>query len=225
MEGFLKFAHVLGIKEPELRWDLPISDASGEWARAHLPLSATAPVVLVHPAASKAERSWPVERYIEVIQYLQSRWGAHVVLTGGPGDFDRRLGDAIAAAVPVIDLIGQTKPKQLLAVIEAADLLICPDTGPSHMAAAVSTPVVALHAVTSADVSGPYIYRHLAVDCYPEAVKIILKKTPETNRWGTHAHGADTMKLVQVSAVITKIDMILSSCDVGWALAQRRGTE
>ena len=208
LDGFLKFADVLGIKKKEIRWDLPISQASREWVQAHLPAT-NGPVVLINPAASKAERSWLVERYIDVIQQLQSRWKAHVVLTGGPGAYDKALGDAIMVAVPVTNLIGKTNPKQLLALIERADLLLCPDTGPSHMAAAVATPVVALHAVTSADVSGPYIYRHLAVDCYPEAVKTILKKTIETNIWGTHAHGSDTMSLVTVDRVITKLERVL----------------
>ena len=210
LEGFLKFADVLGIEKKDIRWDLPISAASHSWARAHIPIS-SGPIVLINPAASKAERSWPVERYIEVIQYLQAHWQASIILTGGPGSSDKALGEAISAVVQVTNLIGKTKPKQLLALIEQADVVLCPDTGPSHMAAAVTTPVVALHAVTSADVSGPYIYRHLAVDCYPEAVKTVLKKTAETNRWGTHAHGHDVMRLVAVKPVIAKLEAALST--------------
>ena len=210
LDGFLKFADVLEIKQKDIRWDLSIPEDCREWARSQLS-TATGPILMVNPAASKAERSWPVEHYINVIQSLQSRWQATVILTGGPGAYDKALGDAIAAAVPVTNLIGKTKPKQLLALIEQADVLLCPDTGPSHMAAAVATPVVALHAVTSADVSGPYTYRHLAIDCYPDAVKTVLKKTPETTLWGTHAHGSDTMRLVKVDAVIAKLDMVLLS--------------
>lgn len=209
LDGFLKFADTLGVKNKVIRWDLPIQERSREWVRAQLP--ATKPLVLINPAASKPERSWPVERYIDVIKHMQSRWGAQIVLTGGPGAYDKTMGDAISSAVPVINMIGKTVPQQLLALIEQADVLLCPDTGPSHMGAAVKTPVVALHAVTSADVSGPYIYRHLAVDCYPEALKTVLKKTPETNVWGTHAHGDDTMKLISVEAVISKLDSVLSS--------------
>lgn len=207
LDGFIKFAEALGIKKKEIRWDLPIQQATREWARAQLPTSG--PIVLINPAASKPERSWLVERYIEVIKHLQSRWGAQVVLTGGPGDYDKTIGEAISSAVTVINLIGKTVPPQLLAVIEQADVLLCPDTGPSHMGAAVTTPVVALHAVTSADVSGPYIYRHLAVDRYPEAVKTVLNKTPETNIWGTHAHGDETMALISVDAVIARLDSVL----------------
>lgn len=210
LDGFLKFAEALPVKKKVVRWDLPIAKSEQDWARQHLPTTSD-PIVLVNPAASKPERSWPVERYIDVIRHLQSRWQAQVVLTGGPGDYDKQLGEAICREVVVTNLIGQTKPKQLLAVISQANLLICPDTGPSHMAAAVGTPVIALHAVTSANVSGPYTFRHLAVDCYPEAVIQILNKTPETNIWGTHAHGDKTMLLVSVSAVLEKVDSFFSN--------------
>lgn len=211
LDGFLKFADALRIKKKVVRWDLPITEEDFQWARAYLP-QGPGPIILVNPAASKPERSWSLDRYIEVIRHMQSQWHAQVVLTGGPGDYDKTLGEAISREVSVTNLIGQTKPKQLLAVISQATLLLCPDTGPSHMASAVGTPVIALHAVTSADVSGPYTFRHLAVDCYPEAVVQVLNKTSETNVWGTHAHGEKTMDLVSVQAVLERIDRFITGC-------------
>ena len=38
----------------------------------------------------------------------------------------------------------------------------------------------------------------------------LLKKTAETNIWGTHAHGKDTMKLVEVEAVLTKLERVFA---------------
>jgi heptosyltransferase I len=214
LDGFLKFAEVLGLEQSDLCWDLPIGETEHEWASAHLPTKR--PILLVNPAASKPERSWLVERYIEVIKEAQRRWQVQVVLTGGPGDYDRSLADEISKQVSCTDLVGKTKLKQLLAVISQAQVLLCPDTGPSHMAVAVGTPVIALHAVTSASVSGPYTYRHLAVDCYLEAVTTILKKKPETNVWGTHAHGKDTMKLVKVDAVLAKLAELFTKIFKMW---------
>lgn len=209
LECFLKFADVLGIKDKQIRWDLPIEEKDKLVARQLLPKQR--PILVVNPAASKPERSWPVERYITVIREAQKLWNVQVVLTGGPGDFDKMLGETIEAAVPVTNLIGKTKPEQLLALIQEADAVLCPDTGPSHMAAAVSTPVIALHAVTSAEVSGPYIFRHLAVDYYPEAVKTVLKTTWENNIWGRHAHGEETMLLVPVSDVLEKLGTLFDA--------------
>jgi heptosyltransferase I len=208
LDGFLKFAEHLGCTQKQIQWDLVITPADKAFAKSHLPEKK--PILLVNPAASKPERSWLVERYVAVIKEAQLRWDMQVVLTGGPGSFDRELADAILKQVNCIDLVGKTKPKQLLAIIQEADVMLCPDTGPSHMAVAVGTPVVALHAVTSSDVSGPYLYKHLAVDCYPQAVVSVLKKTPETNVWGTHAHGEETMALVSVEAVLSKLAIIIS---------------
>ncbi len=210
LDGFLKFASALGVEEKIIRWDLPIAIEDQQWALDQLSHTAR-PLVLVNPAASKPERSWSVEHYIEVIKHLQNTWQAQVILTGGPMAYDKSLGDAIEGSVKVLNLIGKTTPKRLLALIDKACLLLCPDTGPSHMAAAMGTPVVALHAVTSAEVSGPYTYRHLAVDYYGEAVISILKKSPETNVWGTHAHGRHTMQLIPLNEVIDRVDSVLRS--------------
>jgi heptosyltransferase I len=165
----------------------------------------------VNPAASKPERSWLVSRYIDVIRFVKKKYNMPVILTGGPGEYDKALGEAISAQVSVINLIGQTKPKQLLAVMQHACLALCPDTGPSHMAGAVGTPVIALHAVTHVDVSGPYLFRQHAVNRYPEAVSHVLKKTLETCPWGTHVHGDEAMQLISVDDVILKIQSVMSS--------------
>ena len=134
-------------------------------------------------------------------QYYFNRWA---------GVLDQQIGYKIAEAIPVLNLIGQTRPQQLLALIKKADVVLCPDTGPSHMACAVGTPVIALHAVTSAEVSGPYMFRHLAVDYYPLAVEKILNRTVEANQWGTHAHGEETMSLIPVESVIAQFDAFFS---------------
>ncbi len=209
LEGFLKFALALNLPPVPLQWNLNIDRADTAWAKEHLP-SGLGPVLLVNPAASKQERSWLIERYISVLHEAQKRWKVHVVLVGGPGVYDRNLANAISQEVSCIDLVGKTKPKQLLAIISLADVLLCPDTGPSHMAAAVGTPVVALHAVTSANVSGPYPFRHLAVDYYAQAVEFVLGTTLDKNVWGTHAHGNETMKLIPVEAVLAKLETVFN---------------
>jgi heptosyltransferase I len=211
LDGFLRFAEALGIQEKKISWDLLISDEDYSWAKKNLPQKSSRPIVLVNPAASKPERSWTIDGYIEVIKYAKQNLDAEVVLIGGPNKHDLELGDAISAEISVTNIIGKTKLTQLLAVISLSDVLICPDTGPSHMSAAVSTPVVALHAVTSANVSGPYIYKHLSVDCYDEAVSVILHKTLDTNVWGTHAHGMSTMQLVKAPMVIEKLELALQA--------------
>ncbi len=209
LEGFLKFCEPLGITQPLIRWDLPITAEDYQWATTHLPQDSK-PILVVNPAASKPERSWLVARYFEVLLVAQQRWGVHIVLTGGPGAYDKALAEQIGSAVQVTDLVGKTKPKQLLAVISKAQAVLCPDTGPSHMASAVNTPVVALHAVTNSRVSGPYSFLDLVVDEYPRASKQFLGQSYDEHVWGTHVHGEHTMSLVNVPAVLARLEHIFS---------------
>lgn len=210
LDGFLKFGAALGLVREAPIWDMPVRPEDYDWAYAQLP-DTTTPVIVVNPAASKPERSWSAERYIEVIRFVSSRWPVQVVLTGGPGEHDKLLGDAISASIPgSINLIGKTKPKQLLALIGHAALVVCPDTGPSHMATAMGTPVVALHAVTNLDISGPYLCKHLAINAYPEALaRLNLNLTVDSAPWGKQVHEPWAMQLVSVDAVIARLSAIV----------------
>ncbi|WP_058533321.1 glycosyltransferase family 9 protein [Legionella saoudiensis] len=208
LDGFLKFAEALGIKERVIRWDLPITPADYEWAEQQLPKNR--PILVINPAASKPERSWPVARYIEVLRQAQAKWQVQVVITGGPGDFDKQLAEQILQEIPAINLTGKTKPKQLLALISKATAVLCPDTGPSHMSTAVNTPVIALHAVTNPLISGPYLFQHLVVNRYPEAAEKILGSASIEDVWGQHVHGEESMQLISVDEVMKKLSEVLS---------------
>jgi heptosyltransferase I len=206
LEGFLKFSEPLGVKERVIAWNIPISAEDHAWADSHLPQDG--PLLVVNPAASKPERSWMVERYIEVLNEAQARWSVRVVLTGGPSAYDHHLAEKISQSISVVNLVGKTKPKQLLAVISKAAVVLCPDTGPSHMATAVTTPVIALHAVTNPFVSGPYLSPHLVVNRYPQASAEILGVPYERHVWGTHVHGEEAMGLISVPDVLEQLEKI-----------------
>jgi heptosyltransferase I len=207
LDGFLKFAQALGIKERVIRWELPIPTAALEWAEQHLPKQG--PILVLNPAASKPERSWPVTRYIEVLHQAREKWDVQIVITGGPGDFDKYLAEQITQVIPAINLTGKTRPKQLLALISKATVVLCPDTGPSHMSTAVNTPVIALHAVTNPLISGPYLFQHLVVNRYPEAAEKVLGSKSIEDVWGQHVHGDEPMQLISVDEVMEKLTRVL----------------
>ncbi len=103
------------------------------------------PLVVVHPGASAASRRYPPESYASALDML----GCEVVFTGDATEVE--LVEAVRArlAVPSRSLAGRLGLAELGALIEAADLLICNNTGPAHIAAAVGTPVVDLYALTN----------------------------------------------------------------------------
>jgi heptosyltransferase I len=213
LEGFMQFAEHMGVRDTNVAWNLPLDPEALAWVESQLNNTPTfsSPLVVLNPAASKPERSWAAERYIEVIEYLQQQYQARVILCGGPSAFDRQLANAIQEKVTIEDWVGKTRIPQLLSLISKARLVICPDTGPSHMAAALGIPVIALHGVTKPEISGPYGQLQHTVNVYPEARAQWINKNreQEPNQWFLKVHHPEVMNLIQVSDVCRKIDLIL----------------
>jgi len=94
--------------------------------------------VCVHAGAQLPSRRWATERFATVARELHAA-GHTVVLTGTPGE--RALVESLKARMgaPVVDLCGRTTLGSLGALIEGARLLLCNDTGVSHVAAALGT--------------------------------------------------------------------------------------
>ena len=101
--------------------------------------------MLVHPGASAASRRYPAQSYAQALDML----GCEVVFTGGAAEVELVESLRARLSVPSRSLAGRLSLGELGALIEAADLLICNNTGPAHIAAAVGTPVVDLYALTN----------------------------------------------------------------------------
>jgi ADP-heptose:LPS heptosyltransferase len=100
-----------------------------------------APYVCIHPGASVPERRWPADRFACVAKTLADR-GLRIVLTGSAAEAQLTHSLASSIAAPVVDLAGKTSLATIAAVIARSRLLVCNDTGVSHVAAAVRTPSV-----------------------------------------------------------------------------------
>jgi ADP-heptose:LPS heptosyltransferase len=97
--------------------------------------------VCIHPGARLMSRRWPVDRFASVAEAL-ARDGWQIVVTGSAGE--AKLTGEIARRLPnaARDLAGQTTLGSLAALISGSALLVCNDTGVSHVAAALRTPSV-----------------------------------------------------------------------------------
>ncbi len=212
MDRFFGFAEYFGLTDRELRWNIPISEEDRRFAAKYC--EPKRPVIIISPCSNarfRNFRNWRAERYAELSAWLTQEHNAHVILTGGPTETELHYGQAISAAGPTTNLIGETSLKQLLALIDAADLLICPDSGPAHMATAVNTPVVGLYATTNRLRAAPYFCQDLVVDKYPEAVQKEYGKTVDELRWGTRVRDESAMDLITLEDVQTKVRSALPS--------------
>ncbi|MDB5310463.1 MAG: ADP-heptose--LPS heptosyltransferase [Gemmataceae bacterium] len=137
----LALTEFLGFPARGEELEFPLRDA--DLAAADRAMSPDGDYACVHPGASVSHRRWPAGWFAAVADTL-ARQGLRVVLTGTAGERDLTHAVAAAMAAPATDLAGETALGPTAAVLARARLLVCNDTGVSHLAAAVGTPSVVI---------------------------------------------------------------------------------
>ena len=125
------------------------------------------PYVVVHPGASVSSRGLPIDATAGAITLLADR-DVHVVLTGTDGeaalvarllercDLGRRSRARVTRRVGELDL------EQFGHLLAGAAAVVCGNSGPAHLAAAVGTPVVEAFApVVAAHRWHPWMVPHV----------------------------------------------------------------
>lgn len=97
--------------------------------------------VCVHPGSREPARRWSPEGFAKVADTLAAE-GLTIVLTGSDEDGDATHEVAQMMRAPSIDLCGRTSLGSLGVLLSRSALLVCNDTGVSHMGAALRTPSV-----------------------------------------------------------------------------------
>lgn len=92
--------------------------------------------VCIHPGASTRSRRWRAENFATVADRLAAQ-GLQIVLTGIQAEASLTQKIAQTMRFPAIDLAGKTSLGTIAALLKTAQLLICNDTGISHLAAAL----------------------------------------------------------------------------------------
>ena len=206
LDAIGSFCEPLGLRQQTVRWDLPVPGEAHDWARAQWPEDGT-PALVISPCSSHVRRNWYPDRYAAVADHAASR-GWRVVLCGGRSRLERETADAILAAMraPALDLVGKDTLKQLPALLARADLVMTPDSGPMHIANAMGTKVLGLHAASNPARSGPYSDRRYCVDRYDDAARKYLGKPAAELKWGTKIEFDGVMELVTVDDAIAAFE-------------------
>ncbi|MCI0432825.1 MAG: glycosyltransferase family 9 protein [Gemmatimonadetes bacterium] len=98
----------------------------------------------VHVGAGSPSRQWPIDRWTEVVRHLEST-GHRVVLTGSGDEAGMTAEVRRRAALPVTrDRAGATSILEFARLVAGARLVVCGDTGVSHLATAFRRPAVTL---------------------------------------------------------------------------------
>lgn len=204
-DGFLQFADVLGVPKSTLKWGLPVDENAKSWALERMDSQGW---IAINPSASKSERNWSIQSYIEIIRRILEKGSWKVVLTGGASEAEVGLAKSITDQLPlnsILNLVGQTSLNQLVGVLSQVEVVVAPDTGPVHIANALGKPVVGLYAVAPSWLVGPHGQNQYVVDKYDEAVRHFLGKDPSQLPLGARVHHSGAMDLISVDEVWQKL--------------------
>lgn len=209
IDSFFGFTQRLGIPQQQYVWNIPIPTAAQEYAAQQLP--AAQPMLVISPCSSMAYRNWHAAGYAAVAEYASRQHGLCVVLTGGPTAIERAMAEKIKALcpVPLIDLVGKSNLKQLLAILSKARVVIAPDAGTAHLANAVDVPVIGLYATTNPERARPYSWPQYVINQYPQAVCRKFAKSVAEIPWGTRVRDQGTMDLIEANEVIAMLDRVI----------------
>lgn len=212
-EGFRGFGDALGIPRSSWRWDIPLSEAHRSFASQWI--LSTQPTLVISPCSSQRRnnwRNWPAERYAEVARAAMERHGLRVILTGGRTEMERQYADRIRelGGSEIVDLVGKTSLKELLALIERATVVLAPDSGPVHMATATGTPAIGLYATTNPGRASPLDGRW-SVNAYDRALRAYYNITAAEAAWGKRVRHPQAMALIQTEEVLAKLRAVLAS--------------
>ncbi len=96
-------------------------------------------LIVLHPGAQLPSRRWPPARFAEVADTLSAH-GWQIAITGTANEAAITASVLGAMTAPALHLTGSTTLGGLAALVDRARLVICNDTGISHVAAAMRTP-------------------------------------------------------------------------------------
>jgi ADP-heptose:LPS heptosyltransferase len=134
---WLRLMEFIGLAPRGTHLEFPLREADWhEWRSLRL-----RDYALIHPGSQLPSRRWPPERFAAVGDALAAE-GVRVVLTGTAAEQHLTLKVKHAMREPALDLAGRTTLGTLGALIARARLVVCNDTGVSHIAAAMRTPSV-----------------------------------------------------------------------------------
>lgn len=113
-------------------------------------------LLILSPASSWRAKIWPPERLGEVADHLARRHGLLPIVVGAQSDAARAQAVVAFCRSPIVNLSGKTSLKELTVLLRRSTAWIGNDSGPTHLAAALGLPVIAVYGPTDHLLLGPY---------------------------------------------------------------------
>lgn len=112
-------------------------------------------VIAMHPGGTWPSKRWPPESFARLARLARERFGARILLIGGPGEEDivehvRSSAGEGVAVLPAGDL------RRTASIVASCAAVVANDGGIMHLAAALGVPTVGIFGPTEHDIWFPY---------------------------------------------------------------------
>ena len=158
IEYHYQYVEPLGVKPAHWRTKIVLTEDEKREAAIYLRWQNIDPekkIIGLHPGATWPAKMWPAERFADLIDLLNAKLGAQVVVTQGPNDREvvekisrRAVGNAVFLNVLPL--------RQLAAILSRLRVYVANDSGPMHIAAAVGTKTVGIFGPGEENIWFPY---------------------------------------------------------------------
>ncbi|HYC52945.1 MAG TPA: glycosyltransferase family 9 protein [Gemmatimonadaceae bacterium] len=168
-DQYFEFLDVLGVPHDPVEWAIGPWASEAGWASELIPPNSP-PIAAIVVGTSKAEKDWPAERWVPVVDALHQRFNMLPALVGGTSERERAAERLLLerCAHKPLSLLGSGLRK-LVTILNVSALVLTPDTAPLHIAVALGKPVISLMGASDPRRTGPYrASRHLLIDAYRE---------------------------------------------------------
>ena len=151
VDRYLKVASALGCGDAPVAFPFHVTDDDRAQVASLLGDARNEKYAVLLPGTNWPTKRWPVERFKSMVAPLRDRLGLKSVVAGSPAEVE-----LASQVVGGINVAGKTTLRQLIALLQGAELVVANDSGPMHIAAALGKPMVALFGPTNPIRTGPY---------------------------------------------------------------------
>lgn len=153
VEAWLNLLKYFGAEIKNLEPRISILKSEEDWAEDFLKnkgIEKGELLIGIHPGARIKTRCWPLERFAKIAEYARDTYKAKIIVFADSEGYGSQIpikGDYTLVRLSL---------RQLIALLQKLNLLICNDSAPMHLAAAVGTPIVAIFGPTEPRYFGPH---------------------------------------------------------------------
>ncbi len=123
-----------------------------------------APYAVLHVGAAEASKQWPVERFVELAQWIAASQALEPVFVAGPSQ------GGLLAGVKGFAAFHGLSVGEMMSLVRGAELFVGNDSGPAHVAAAFGLPCVVIFGPSNSKVWHPWKTRRQVIEAASHSI-------------------------------------------------------